>query len=52
MAFHPRDLKSDEHRKRYPLGRVPALEDGDISIYESGATPNRRNGCSRERSPR
>ena len=37
MDFHPKDLKSDEHRQRHPLGRVPVLEDGDISIYESGA---------------
>ncbi|MGF1455208.1 MAG: glutathione S-transferase family protein [Alphaproteobacteria bacterium] len=37
MAFHPKDLKSDEHRQRHPLGRVPVLEDGDVSIYESGA---------------
>jgi glutathione S-transferase len=37
MAFHPKDLKSDEHRKRHPLGRVPVLEDGDVSIFESGA---------------
>jgi glutathione S-transferase len=37
MEFHPKDLKSDEHRARHPLGRVPVLEDGDVSIYESGA---------------
>ncbi len=37
MAFHPKDLKSDEHRSRHPLGRVPVLEDGDVVIYESGA---------------
>ena len=37
MAFHPKDLKSDEHRARHPLGRVPVLDDGEISIYESGA---------------
>ena len=37
MAFHPKDLKSDEHRSRHPLGRVPVLEDGDVMIYESGA---------------
>jgi glutathione S-transferase len=37
MAFHPKDLKSEEHRSRHPLGRVPVLEDGDISIFESGA---------------
>ena len=37
MAFHPSDLKSDDHRKRHPLGRIPVLDDGDIRIYESGA---------------
>lgn len=37
MDFHPKDLKSDEHRMRHPLGRVPVLEDGDVTIYESGA---------------
>jgi glutathione S-transferase len=37
MAFHPKDLKSDAHRARHPLGRVPVLEDGDVTIFESGA---------------
>jgi glutathione S-transferase len=37
MRFHPADLKSEEHRARHPLGRVPVLEDGDVSIFESGA---------------
>lgn len=37
MDFHPKDLKSDAHRARHPLGRVPVLEDGDVSIFESGA---------------
>ena len=37
MAFHPKDLKSDEHRARQPLGRIPVLEDGDVMIFESGA---------------
>lgn len=37
MAFHPKDLKSEEHRKRHPLGRVPVLDDGDVRIWESGA---------------
>jgi glutathione S-transferase len=37
MDFHPKDLKSDEHRARHPLGRVPVLDDDDVSIYESGA---------------
>ena len=37
MDFHPKDLKSDEHRRRHPLGRVPVLEDKETSIFESGA---------------
>jgi glutathione S-transferase len=37
MAFHPKDLKSIEHRARHPLGRIPVLEDDDVTIYESGA---------------
>lgn len=37
MEFHPKALKSDEHRARHPLGRVPVLEDGDVMIFESGA---------------
>lgn len=37
MEFHPRDLKSDQHRARHPLGRVPVLDDGEVRIYESGA---------------
>ena len=37
MDFHPKDLKSDAHRARHPLGRVPVLDDGDISIFEYGA---------------
>ena len=37
IKFHPSELKSDEHRKRHPLGRVPVLEDQETIIYESGA---------------
>ena len=37
MDFHPKDLKSDAHRERHPLGRVPVLDDGDVRIWESGA---------------
>ena len=37
MKFQPEDLKSDEHRARHPLGRVPVLDDDDIQIWESGA---------------
>ena len=35
MDFHPKDLKSDEHRARHPLGRVPVLEDGEAVIHDS-----------------
>lgn len=37
MKFQPEDLKSDEHRARHPLGRVPVLEDNNVLLYESGA---------------
>ncbi len=37
IKFHPSELKSDEHRKLHPLGRVPVLEDGELILYESGA---------------
>ena len=37
MPFTKEVLKSSEHRSRHALGRVPVLEDGDISIFESGA---------------
>jgi glutathione S-transferase len=37
MEFSPEDLKSDAHRERHPLGRVPVLEDGGVMLYESGA---------------
>ena len=37
MRFHPEDLKSDAHRARHPLGRIPVLEDEDTILWESGA---------------
>ena len=37
MEFNPKALKSDEHRARHPLGRIPVLEDGEVVLYESGA---------------
>lgn len=37
MDFHPKDLKSDAHRARHPLGRIPVLEDNGEQIWESGA---------------
>ena len=35
MPFTKEGLKSPEHRSRHALGRVPVLEDGDITIFES-----------------
>ena len=37
MPFTKEGLKSPEHRSRHALGRVPVIEDGDVSIFESGA---------------
>ena len=37
LPFTKEGLKSPEHRARHALGRVPVIEDGDISIFESGA---------------
>jgi len=31
------DLKRPEHLARHPLGKVPALADGDVVLFESGA---------------
>jgi len=33
----PDDLRSDAYLKINPLARVPALTDGDVSLFESGA---------------
>jgi glutathione S-transferase len=30
-------MREGEYKKVHPMGRVPALEDGDITIFESGA---------------
>jgi len=30
-------MRSAEYRKVHPMGRVPALQDGDLTIFESGA---------------
>ncbi len=30
-------MRTPEYRKIHPMGRVPAVEDGDVTIYESGA---------------
>lgn len=31
------DMRTPEFREIHPLGRVPVLEDGDVTLYESGA---------------
>lgn len=33
----PEDQVSPEYRRRQPFGRVPVLQDGDLSLFESGA---------------
>jgi len=30
-------LRSDDYKSVHPMGRVPALDDGDVRIFESGA---------------
>jgi len=30
-------MRSAEYRRVHPMGRVPALQDGDVTIFESGA---------------
>ena len=37
MPFTKEGLKSPEHRARLSLGREPVVDDGGISIFESGA---------------
>lgn len=31
------EMRSAEFRKIHPMGRVPVLEDGDVTLFESGA---------------
>jgi len=37
LEFTPAALKSDEHLRRHPLGLVPVIEDGALTMFESGA---------------
>jgi glutathione S-transferase len=30
-------MRAPEYLKKHPMGRVPAVEDGDVTIFESGA---------------
>ena len=31
------EMRSPEYRATHPMGRVPVLEDGDVTLFESGA---------------
>lgn len=37
MPFDPRKLRTPEYLAISPLGRVPALVDGNVTLFESGA---------------
>jgi glutathione S-transferase len=37
IAFTPDSLKSPEYLAIHPLGKVPAVRDGELTIFESGA---------------
>lgn len=37
MPFTPEALKSDTYLRVHPLGKVPAIRDGDVRLFESGA---------------
>jgi glutathione S-transferase len=37
MSFSGGDLKTDAYRAINPRGRVPAIHDGDLTLYESSA---------------
>lgn len=37
VTFTPESLKSPEYLQVHPLGRVPAIRDGDLTMFESGA---------------
>jgi glutathione S-transferase len=37
LRFTPESLQSAAYLKVHPLGKVPALQDGDLTLFESGA---------------
>ena len=37
VNIEPGQQRSPEHLARHPLGKVPALEDGDVTLFETGA---------------
>jgi glutathione S-transferase len=37
LEFNPETLRSEEYLKLHPLGQVPVIQDGDVTLIESGA---------------
>lgn len=37
LEFRSPEMRGPEYRQIHPLGKVPALEDGDFRLFESGA---------------
>jgi glutathione S-transferase len=37
LEFTPAVLKGEEYRQVHPLGKVPSIQDGELTMYESGA---------------
>lgn len=37
MPFTPEALKSPRYLAVHPMGKIPAIEDGDLTLFESGA---------------
>ena len=37
IAFTPESLKSPTYTKLHPPGKVPSIQDGELTMYESGA---------------
>jgi glutathione S-transferase len=37
FEFKPENLQSPEYLKLHPLGQVPVVRDGDVTMFESGA---------------
>lgn len=48
-SFSTGDLKRPEYLRVNPRGRVPAIEDPDFALYESGAIPDYLEDVYRER---